>query len=170
MSMPLQKPGKSKQDHQTPPEFLNAVRHYLGIKDFAIDLAANDANHVTETYYTPEENALVCDWADWCRDTWAWLNPPFADIAPWVEKAYTEARRGGKIAMLVPASVGANWWRDWVHEKTPVLFLNGRITFVGQADAYPKDCALILYQPPPVLPVRPHYDVWTWPDTLKKVA
>lgn len=168
--MPIQKPGKSKQDYQTPSDFLTATRHYLAIPDFSIDLAADDTNHVTEVYYTPAENALIGEWADWCRDTWAWLNPPFADIAPWVEKAYQESRKGGKIAMLLPAGVGANWWKSWVHEKAPVLFLNGRLQFVGTTEVYPKDCALVLYQPTPVVSVRPHYDIWRWRDALQKSA
>lgn len=169
--MPKQKPGKSRQDYQTQPDFLQATKLHLGIHDFLIDLAADDSNHVTELYYTEAENALVSEWADYCRfPGWGWLNPPFANIAPWVEKAYHEAQRGANVAMLVPAAVGSNWWRDWVHEKTPVLFINGRLQFVGTTEVYPKDCALILYQPTLLIPIRPHYSVWNWRETLKKAA
>lgn len=96
---------------------------------------------------------------------WAWLNPPYANIRPWVARAYgqsrgftTMRRKGANIAMLVPAGVGANWWRDYVDKKAMVWFLNGRLTFVGCETCYPKDCALLLYGPD----VAPGYDVWHW--------
>ena len=47
--------------------------------------------------------------------------------------------------MLVPAGVGSNWWKAWVHHKAYVFLLNGRITFVGQPTCYPKDCCLLYY-------------------------
>lgn len=163
---PTQKPGKSRQDYQTPTDFLNAVRRRLGIQGFTVDLAATEENAVCDEYFTEAINALKQGWsfAGWC-----WLNPPFKRIDPWVQKAYQESRRGGRIAMLVPAGVGANWWRDWVHGKAFVLLLNGRLTFVGETAPYPKDCVLLLYGPD----IAPGYDVWQWgkqPAALKATA
>lgn len=156
---PKQKPGKSKQDYQTPPEFLAAVRHLLGIDDFCIDLAASADNAVCGAYITEEQNALDPEryWSTTAAG-WAWLNPPYANISHWVEKAWTESRRGTQLAMLLPASVGANWWRDHVDGKAYVLMLNGRLTFVGETTPYPKDCALLLYAPF----LRGGGYVWDW--------
>lgn len=100
----------------------------------------------------------------WVFDGWNWLNPPFGDLRPWVQKAYQESRLGARTSMLVPAGVGSNWWRDWVHGKARVLLLNGRITFVGHKQPYPKDCALLLYEPN----VIPGYEVWAWPNETKR--
>lgn len=157
--MPRQRPGKSTQDVQTPPEFLRAVRHRLGIQRFSFDVAASWGNQVADRFYTAGDDALASS-KSWRGEGhgWAWCNPPYADIAPWVRKAYEESRRGARIAMLIPAGVGANWWREWVHGKAYALLLNGRLTFVGHKTPYPKDCALLLYGPD----VAPGYDVWTW--------
>jgi phage N-6-adenine-methyltransferase len=153
---PRQKRGRSKQDYRTPPEFLRAVKRRLQIEDFTIDLAASHDNRVTEWFYSEGDDALTQSWNP--TDGWAWCNPPFGRLALWVEKAYTESQMGANIAMLVPASVGANWWHAWVHRSAYVEFLNGRLTFVGQAAPYPKDCALLLYSPwGPI-----DYDVWRW--------
>lgn len=155
--MPAQKPGRSKQNYGTPPEFLDAVKRLLDIKEFAVDLAADQFNTVAQIYLTKEMDALSKDW----REAWtgaAWINPPYDHIAPWVKNAY-ECK--GYVVMLVPASVGSNWWRDWVHNKAHVWFLNGRLTFVGCTDPYPKDCALIAYQSS-WLGLGWEYDVWTW--------
>jgi hypothetical protein len=97
-------------------------------------------------YYDEAMDSLA-DHNSWKVTTggWAFCNPPYGDIRPWVEKAYTESQDGAQIAMLVPASVGSNWWRDWVEDVAYTIFLNGRITFVGASAPYPKDCAILLY-------------------------
>lgn len=152
---PKQKPGRSKQDYCTPPEFIQAVKKRLGIGDFKIDLAADVFNTIAFQCYAKQENSLI---QSWIMDGWGWLNPPFANIRPWVTKACDESLKGAQVAMLVPAGVGANWWRDYVHDKAHVLMLNGRLTFVGEEAPYPKDCALLLY----TSYVKGGYEVWNW--------
>lgn len=162
---PAQKPGRSKQDYGTPDNFLDAVKTRLGIEQFDADLAADDTNAVAWPYFTKERSAFSDGWK--FGDGWSWLNPPFSNIAPWVERAHQqEILRFARTAVLVPASVGANWWKEYVHSLADVLFLNGRITFkgvppnlrTGKVDAYPKDCALLLYSPYST----GIYETWTW--------
>lgn len=152
---PTQKPGRSKQDYATPIEFIRATTKLLGIDGFWIDLAAEPSNTVSDKYYTKEDDALVQDWSG--IPGWAWLNPPFRHIAPWAKKA---SESGNNIAMLVPASVGSNWWVKYVHRKAKVLFLNGRIAFMRDKPKwlYPKDCALVLFGKD----IVPSYGVWKW--------
>lgn len=144
MAPPKQKPGKSKQDYQTPKEFLEKVKKRFQIKDFSIDLAASCDNTVASKYYTITDNALT---QPWCVNGIAWCNPPYDNITPWVKKAYNESRpdKYQKILMLLPASVGSNWFRDFVFEKAPVLFLNGRLAFMKDHPTwlYPKDTMLL---------------------------
>lgn len=156
MPMPKQKPGKSRGDYQTPTMFLEALKRRLGIEDFRMDLAASSGTNVAPVYYAEEENSLIQNWSR--LGGWVFCNPPFGDISPWVVKAYMQSIQGAKVAMLVPASVGANWWRDSVDGKAHVLFLNGRLTFVGEKGPYPKDCAILLYTPF----IRGGYSVWDW--------
>jgi len=152
---PKQKPGKSEQAVGTPPDLISAVKRLLGIEEFQIDLAADSSNTQAQIFYSEEQDALSKDWTMWVG--WCWLNPPFSHIAPWVEKAKASKDPATKIAVLVPASVGSNWWRDHVHGHCEVHFLNGRPTFVGHTDPYPKDLALLLYG-------RYHrgYYIWDW--------
>ena len=159
MTTPVQKPGRSKQDYRTPGAFIVAVKRLLGIEKFTVDLAADASNTAAHVFYSAEENALTKSWNWWSNGEWAWLNPPYADIRPWVEKA---ALSPSNIAMLIPASVGANWWKAWVHHRAKVLFLNGRLAFMPDKPTglYPKDCALLLYGPG--LERHPNYDIWTW--------
>lgn len=166
-AVPAQKPGRSVQVVCTPPIFLDAVRCLLEIRDFTIDLAASADNAVCPTYYDEARNALIQPWR--VGEGWAWCNPPFGDLRPWVQKAATEAEDfGAHVAMLVPAGVGSNWWRDYVHDVATVMLLNGRLTFVGHTAPYPKDCALLLYGPSAVHRARPAYDVWRWMDDVPR--
>lgn len=141
-TMPIQKPGKSKQDYATPNEFIYAIEDRLG-DIFMWDLAASADNAKAANFITQEQDSLVQPWNELAG--WLWLNPPFGNIKPWVEKCWKESRLGAKIACLVPASTGANWYKEWVYRKAYTTFLNGRITFVGTSDPYPKDLMVLLY-------------------------
>ena len=150
MIVPVQKPGKSRQDFATPPEFIGAVKNKLGIKQFQVDLAADVTNTKAKFYISEAQDSLFTRWE--LFEEWCWLNPPFAHIAPWAKKC---SESGIKIAFLVPAAVGSNWFRDYVDGKALVLLLNGRICFDGKGP-YPKDCVLCLYG------AEPGYKVWDW--------
>lgn len=170
-TMPRQKPGRSKQDYGTPQVFIDAVKGLLDIDNFEVDLAATASNTKAPFYYDVSVNSLEQPWH--IGDGWNWLNPPYANITDWVERAhYFAHHHGTSTAILIPAGVGSNWWRKWVHEKCLVMFLNGRITFdgtlpnpkTGKPDPYPKDCALLLYGVHPLRDIRPAigYDIWRW--------
>jgi len=161
--MPRQKPGKSETVVRTPPEFIKAAYHFLGVNGFDVDLAASRDNAVAPRYIAEKQDALTNQ--DWHAlipsNGWAWLNPPYSDIRPWVRKAAEEKLylpNYSGIAVLVPASTGSNWWRDYVHEEADIQLLNGRIQFVGHTSPYPKDLALLLYS----LTRKPGYHIWSW--------
>lgn len=177
--MPVQKPGRSKQDYGTPWVFAQKVCDRLGISKFDCDLAATIENRKCGRFYAPPDypeqppkwepfilgrNSLIHSWK--VGDGWNWLNPPFGNITPFVEKAWKDWQQfGARTAVLIPASIGAKWWWDWVHEKCHVSGLYGRLTFegtpvnvkTGKQDPYPKDCALLLYGSE-----RNDYGLWDW--------
>ena len=181
MTMPRQKPHKSKQDYSTPEDFLTAVKKRLHIKAFTFDFAADAHNHKAERYWTKADDSLSfvpSSWAKQTRNGWGWLNPEFADIAPWAEACAACAHDGGSVALLTPLS-SSNWFLDFVHHRALVLALNGRLCFVEDwqhtidpspknktkafytsAPLYPKDTMLALFSPL----VAPGFDVWTWKD------
>lgn len=155
--VPAQKPGRSEQIVRTPRVLLDAVQERFGA--FDVDLACTKANCVAPFGYMHDagRDSLACDWSFEHPGAFAWLNPPFANIAPWACAASIHAAKGMRIAMLVPASVGANWFAEWVHGKAYVLALSPRVTFVGHKAPYPKDLILCMYG---------HglhgFDTWRW--------
>jgi phage N-6-adenine-methyltransferase len=151
--------GNSKQDYATPDDFFEAAAKRFG--PFNYDLAARADNTRCERFITPEMDSLKQDWTLLNVPNGPrrfWLNPPYDNIGPWARKCFETVMKDPSITivMLVPASVGANWFRDFVHRKAMVWALNGRIKFKGAKDYYPKDCILIVYS------VDSGFDVWTW--------
>ncbi len=146
MTLPDQKPGRSEQTVCTPRDFLDAVENRFGRIQW--DCAATRDNGVTHnmlSYFGPDHvnpdnrDGLT---ALWTSDCLHWCNPPFSKIGPWVEKA---ASSGANVLMLLPASVGSEWFAAHVHRKAYVLALSPRLTFNGHTDPYPKDLMLLVY-------------------------
>jgi len=154
MTVPLQKPGRSRQDYETPPEFIKAVERDFRA-DFVFDLAASPDNTKAPRWLDEEHNALAQDWKNIDGD--CWLNPPFAKLEPWVKKCAESSP--ARIYVLLPAAVGSNWFRDWVVPYASIYFLNPRLTFVGEASSYPKDLMMATYR---VTPSNNSFNVWRW--------
>ena len=146
--------GGSKQDYETPPDFLCAVAQKFG--PLICDLAARPDNKKADLFLIPDVHSLTVHWHKLLKGN-QWLNPPFDRISPWAMKCAAESKLGASILFLVPASVGSNWFADFVHDKAHVYLLNGRLQFVGAKDPYPKDCMLAAYGFG-----KPGYSVWRW--------
>lgn len=86
-----------------------------------------------------------------------WLNCEFSDIEPWATKCKIEAEQGAHIALLTPASMGANWFRDRIAGSADVYMLNGRLCFDGK-NVFPKDCILSHFHPK----AKGDCHLWEW--------
>lgn len=149
----------SKQDYQTPADFIAAVEKRFGKIYF--DLAASFHNRQSDLYFTDDiTDVFAYNYDALKQDWWAlgagrrgilWLNPPFQNIEPWAKKCseYSPGDYDDQAAVLcflVPAAVGSNWFRDYVWNFADIYFLNGRLSFDGKAP-YGKDCLLACYHP-----------------------
>lgn len=146
--------GHSRQDYATPWSFIHAVEKRFGKID--CDLAASQHNAKASCFITEEQDSLSMRWPVF--NTLLWLNPPFGNITPWAKKCYEESQLGAHILLLVPASVGSNWFAEFVHEKARVYFLRPRLMFEGEKDPYPRDLLLANFGP------VPGYECWNWKE------
>lgn len=146
----------TRQDYGTPRAFIEAVERRFG--PIVCDLAAHSGNAKCATWIGKEENSLSVRWAERHPTGLLWLNPEFVDIAPWAVKCCAESQtRHGLIAMLTPASIGTQWFNDYVKHKAFAIGLYPRLTFEGCGDPYPKDLMLSLYG------YGLHgFDTWRW--------
>jgi hypothetical protein len=139
------------------------VLKLLDVEAFAFDFAASATNAKAADYWSVDDNSLMQspkDWALACVGGWGWLNPPFSNIGAWAKKCNEARQHGARIAFLVPASVGSNWFFDhiWQEDGVRVYYLNGRPSFDGKAP-FPKDCMLVLFEGGKR---SFHTDVWHW--------
>lgn len=156
--------ANSSGDIWTPQVFRKAVVSKFGQPVW--DLAASAQNAFAPNYFTEHNNALV-GWKWWRVDGLQWLNPPYSNITPWARKCAEESQAGAEILLLVPASVGANWYWDYV-EPFAQVYSVGRMTFDNCFDkqgklvttAYPKDLILAHYNRPTTVDTR--MQRWRW--------
>lgn len=155
-TMPLQKPGQSKQNYGTPWEFIEAVEKRFGKITF--DLAAEEGNAKCDKFFAEKDDSLAQSWSEQFPEGNLWLNPPFKNIGTWAKKCAEESKkRQGLILFLTPASIGTNWFAEHVHKQSMVLAISPRLTFEGEKSSFPKDLMLSVYG----LGLS-GFDVWRW--------
>lgn len=122
--------GDSRDDWATPAEYIQAVEARYG--PLTLDAACLEDTAQANSFYTPEDNALIQPWRGHCF----WLNPPFDELkkGEWGEKAAAEAALPDTLGlMLTPVRTGSEWWRWLVFESgvcREVLFNYPRIKFL----------------------------------------
>ena len=165
-AMPVQKPGRSKQDYGTPWELIHAVEKRWG--RLSIDLAASETNAKAPLFISAEDDYLKQPVGPELKCGLSWCNPPFENLAPWADKWRLDSQAGARIIALTPASVGANWFANSICRTIAgtgiadirfarVITLSPRITFEGCTDPYPKDCMLTLWGID-----EPGFEFWRW--------
>ena len=132
--------GPSRQDWRTPSHLFADLNREFG---FDIDLAASPDNALCRRYYTEADDALRQPWAPWA----CYLNPPYARLYPWVQKAYDESRKGATVVMLLPASTDTRWYHDIIQPHAEVRFLRGRLKFEGAQHPATFASMLAIFRP-----------------------
>lgn len=131
-------------DRATTPEVFDPLHARF---DFTIDVAASERNRKLDRFYDVNEDGLARSWAG----ERVWCNPPYSNIAEWVEKAWAEAE-AQLIVMLLPANrTEQTWWQTMVEpfrdrggSRLHTEFLAGRLRFI----AHDKDRVMPNERPP----------------------
>lgn len=127
-------------DRGTRREFFDPLHAEHG---FTIDAAASEANALLPRFWTREHDAIAQSWGG----ERVWCNPPYSDLEPWVEKAWTEMVDGtcALVVMLLPANrCEQGFWQRHVEPyrdgapfhgvRLTTRFLAGRLRFVMPID------------------------------------
>lgn len=140
-------------DRALPPEDFARLEERFG---FTVDAAAAEHNAKCERYWSIEDDGLSQKWAG----ERVYCNPPFSNIAPWVNKAWAE-RGADLVVMLLPANrTEQKWWqeciepyRDQPSSVLSVEFLPGRLRFLKKAEKHvvpnsrpPFGCVLCVWR------------------------
>lgn len=136
---------------QTPAALFDRLSEAVG--GFAVDAAANEENHLVDTWYGPgspvAEDALSVP--EWLNP--AWCNPPYGKgLQSWILKFVEQGNLGVSVVALLPAYVEDRWWYEGVVKPgADVLFLVGRVPFerpgLVKASRPRHASAIVIYGP-----------------------
>jgi phage N-6-adenine-methyltransferase len=101
---------------------------------FTVDAAAAPHNAKLPRFYSLANSGLEASW----KGERVYCNPPYSNIAPWVQKAWAETA-ALLVVMLLPANrTEQRWWqtgiephRDRFGSPLRVEFLPGRMRFIA---------------------------------------
>lgn len=116
----------TSDDWSTPPEIVQEYAAEFG--GFDVDPCCTPSTAKAPFFYTKADDGLKQPWAGR-----VWINPPYSDPTPWVQRAYEATKQGecDLVVMLLPAATDTGWFHDWVLEKAELRFRRGRIRFHG---------------------------------------
>lgn len=71
-------------------------------------------------------NGLNVEWINF-----TYVNPPYSNPLPWVEKAIEESNKGKTIVMLLPVDTSTKWFRMLIENNAHIFYHHGRLSFNG---------------------------------------
>lgn len=151
MSGPYSKPEAGQQDYRTPPDFLSRTARKFGVQ-LTFDLACTSQDFIASSLdgfrHDQGHDALASAWPRMPDGEAAWCNPPFSRSSAFARVASESPHC--RTLMLIPASVGSNWFAEHVAGRALVVFLRPRLTFL-MPDGTPcpaginRDCMLLAW-------------------------
>lgn len=131
--------SQESTEWETPQDFYNEINR---IYKFTLDPCCTKSNAKCKKYYTKKHDGLNRIWAG---ET-VFMNPPYGrEIKHWIKKAYEESLIGATVVCLIPARTDTAYWHDYIFDKAEVIFLRGRLKFVGAKHSAPFPSAVIVY-------------------------
>lgn len=134
----------------TPPEVFEPVLAALRADAFTLDPCSHSLALVPARHrIVPPDDGLAADWSRW--PGLAWVNGPYSDIGPWLERCADYGAAKGCIAVaLVKVDTSVAWWSAYVWRyAVAVLFLFERVRFIkpdaGERSGAKWPSALVFY-------------------------
>lgn len=123
--------SSAKSEYETPLELFAVLD---SIFNFELDVCATAENSKCFKFITPEQDAFTVDW-----DRPFWLNPPYGrKVGKWIDRAQVfGTQKGGLGVVLVAARTETMWFQTIWRHASMILFLYGRLTFVGCEEVAP---------------------------------
>lgn len=95
--------------------------------NFTLDAACMKETALCKKYYTPDDNSLIQDWSS---ET-VWLNPPYSDLKPWMEKVEESYNAGTTIVILIPSRTDTKAFQLHAAKRCDcICFIKGRLIFI----------------------------------------
>ena len=126
---------KHKDFWATPKLMVEGLFAYVELKGIVpkglprLDVCASDLNKKCERFISEEQNTLVTPWGN---NNLCWLNPPYSNVQPFLEKAVREAENGNYTVALLKNDCSTKWFYFAAKNAIAVAYImKGRIGFVS---------------------------------------
>lgn len=129
-------PDAIKDSWSTPAEVIDFMVKRYGKYD--LDAAASANNAVCEKFFDEKTNCLK-RW--WGSKKHVWLNPPFSNALPFVEKAAEQARNGNQVDVLLNADSSTAWFRLAQMRAAEIIWIVADIDYHVEEDEIVIDTA-----------------------------
>ena len=127
-----------------------------------LDVAATASTSVARSWLGPghpvwaRRDALSDEWPDWSRladdgDAGLWMNPPHADVSPWLRRAAATAEAGRTVVGLLPVRTSSAEWHDVILPRAEVVVLARRLRYghpSGTRGSAPFSSAVVVWPGP----------------------
>jgi hypothetical protein len=142
---------------QTPDEVIDLIQRMFAGREKIFDPAPPK----------PKFDGLSIPWK-----RFNYVNPPYSDVADWVQKACAEAERGNCSLLFVPARTHTKYFfADVFPRATYIILLHNRIVFKGYAAPLPTPIMMAVFGKPPVHRLKqPGVSTTTLPATMLRVS
>ena len=116
---------------------------------FELDPCCTPENKKCATYITTD--GLGEDWIG----KRAFVNPPYGNLAKWIEKCAHEAGRGSLCVMLIPSRTDTKAFHRFIWDNSThkprtgveLRLLPGRLKFGGSKNSAPFPSCLVIFRP-----------------------
>lgn len=131
---------KEKDFWKTPNGLYEPINNVF---NFTLDPCCEIETPKCSKFFTLAADGLKQDWS---KDV-VFMNPPYSrgNIDKWVEKAYLESLKGSVVVALLPVSASAKWWHNWVIQKSNIVYIQGRVTFIDAESSAPFSSVLAIF-------------------------
>ena len=74
-------------------------------------------------------------------------NPPYSNIAKWVEKAFRESRKDNTlVVLLVPSRTDTKYFHDFIYKRAEIRFIRGRLKFGDSKNSAPFPSMIVIFR------------------------
>ena len=119
----------------TPQEIADGLIAYAEKKGIVptglprLDVCANKYNTKCERFITEQQDTLVTPWGG---NNICWLNPPYSDVQPFLNKAVAEAANGNYTIALLKNDCSTKWFYYAAKNAIAVIYITmSRISFIS---------------------------------------
>lgn len=123
-------PETERDGWRTPRQVFDWLNR---IYRFDYDTACNSDNALAKPVWRGRAD---CDALESVWTGALFCNPPYSDIAPWVDKAIRSAECCATVVMLIPSPNGEAYHARALRHAKRLILINGRIAFIN-ADGKP---------------------------------